>query len=105
MATIVMTSMQVTKAAQEIIKAIETERTKRDEASILHAMRPRKFCGFALKCRNREQAIKYLTEYADIFGWQSIYAYGELDKAKGLLKLAKHGDPVTLNEDDVRVLF
>lgn len=105
MATIVLTSAQVIKAAHEVINAIEIERSKRDEASIAYTMRPRKFCGFTLKRRSREQAIKYLTEYSDIFGWQSIYAYRDLDKAKGLLKLAKHGDPVTLNEDDVRVLF
>lgn len=104
MATIVMEAAKVIKAADNLIARIEAERKRRDEENIADRMQPRKFMGFKLKTRTREEAIKYL-DSIDPWGWQSIYAYGDLGKAKALKLLAEHGDPVTLDQHDITVLF
>ena len=104
MATIVMESAKVIEAAEKVLAHIKAIRLEQDEAAIAHWMRSRTFLGFKLKIRTREQAIKAL-EDNDMFGWRSIYAWGTKSKAHALLKLAQHGDPVTLNEKDIEVLF
>lgn len=105
MATIVMASDNVIHAAKKIIEHIERERERRDEEAIASRMQPRSFMGFKLKARTREEAIKSLDSDSNMWGWRSQYAWGDLSKAKDLLKLAQHGDPVTLNENDIGVLF
>lgn len=106
MATIIMESAKVIEAATNVINNIAAKREAKDNCYIDAAMQPRKFLCFNLKTRTKKEAIKYLDE-SDIegWGWRSEYAWGDLDHAKKLLKLAQHGDPVTLNEKDVRVLF
>ena len=104
MATIVMGAEKVIEAAEQTIAGILATRDLRDEEQIKKWMGPRRFLGIKLKPRTREQAIKAL-DNSDSWGWRSMYAWGDLEQAQKLLHLAKHGDPVTLNENDVRVLF
>ena len=104
MATIVMESAKVIEAAKAVIAHIREVRLERDEESIAYWMQPRTLFGFKRKARTREEAIKAL-EAADMYGWRSYYGNGTLSSAKALLKLAEHGDPVTLNEKDIEVLF
>lgn len=105
MATIVMESAKVIEAAKAVIEHIEARRKREDEEAIASRMQPRSFMGFKLKTRTREEAIKSLDSDCTMWGWHSHYAWGTLSSAKELLKLAQHGDPVTLNEKDVDVLF
>jgi hypothetical protein len=107
MGTIVMSATDVINAADKLIEHIRSVRKQRDDASIKGAMQPRKFLWFKAKERTEEEAIDWLDRnYNDLFsGWRSVYAYNDLSKVKALRKLAEHGDPVTLNQDDVGVLF
>jgi len=106
MATIIMESSKVIEAATNVINSIMNKRTSKDNSNIEAAMQPRKFLWFNLKQRNKEEAIKYLDTSMDgYFGWRSQRGWGDLEKANKLLKLAQHGDPVTLNENDIAVLF
>lgn len=105
MATIVMESAKVIEAAEKTIAHIMAYREKENEKEINSQMNTRSFSfrrGFYYM--TRQEAIDYLN-HSDTWGWPCIYAWGDLDKAKALLKLAQLGDPVTLNEEDVRVLF
>ena len=104
MATIVMESAKVIEAATKVIASIEAERNRRDEEKISRMMGTRR--GWFKKFYpSRETAIKLLNCTSDMWGWHSMYAWGTLGEAKALLKLAQHGDPVTLNEKDIDVLF
>ena len=107
MATIVLESAKVIEAAEKTIEAIKAQRAKEDAETLEDAMQPRKFLGFKLRARTEKEALKYLEDCEGwSFGtWKSSYAWGDLSHAKKLLRLAKHGDPVTLNEEDVLVLF
>jgi hypothetical protein len=104
MATIVVSSAKVIEAAEKTIAHIKEVRAQEDAATLATAMQPRKFLWFNLRARTKGEAIKYLN---DVYwnDWESGYAFGDVSKARKLLKLAQHGDPVTLNEEDVRVLF
>ena len=106
MATIVMESAKVIDAALAAIARIEDERTLRDNQMIDRAMQPYKLFGlFTIKEKTMYEAIQYLDKRCDMFGWRSMYAWGSLDSLKKLHKLAMHGDPVTLNEKDIDILF
>ena len=106
MATIVMGSTLVMQACNTTIERILTEREKRDENAIRRVMlSTRVGAWFKRYNPTREQAIKILDEKMEYFGWRSQMGCGDLAHAKKLLTLAKHGDPVTLNEEDTRVLF
>lgn len=104
MATIQMDSQKVIKAAETVIAKIMAHRESRDEAAIAYKMARRSLGWRGFYWPTREQAIKNLDRSSDYFGWRSIYAWGDLDQAKKLLLLAQHGDPVTLNEEDIIVL-
>ena len=108
MGTIVMQAEKVIAAADFVISTIRETRAAKDELAIgdtIKYSKPTKFQAFfGKKQLDREGAIKYLRGIT--FGnYPSIYARGDLEKAKKLRKLAEHGDPVTLNEDDIAVLF
>lgn len=107
MATIVMESAKVIDAAIAAIARIEDERTFRDNQMIDMAMQPyKKFFGlFTVKEKTMYEAIQYLDKNCDLFGWRSMYAGGKLEKLLKLHKLAQHGDPVTLNQEDINILF
>jgi hypothetical protein len=107
MATIVVPSEKVIAAADAKINSILAFREKQDNAKIEGAMQPRRFLWFRLKTRTREEAIAWLDKvYKGTFeGWRSIRAWGTLSELEALKKLAQHGDPVTLNENDVNTLF
>lgn len=103
MATIVMSADKVIEAATKVIAHIEAKREREDESAIAEMMKTR-FLGWkGFYYPTREQAIKELQ--SNTWGWRSMYAWGDLDHARKLLRLAKHGDPVTLNEEDTHVLF
>ena len=107
MATIIMSAEKVIAACENAIQVIQAKRNKIDEETIQAAMNQRMFSfkrGFYKM--NREESIKWVNEQSiwSSWGW-SIYAWGDLDHAKKLLKLAQHGDPVTLNEKDTAILF
>jgi hypothetical protein len=99
-----MESQKVIEAAQAVIDKIQAHRLARDEKAIAKEMATRSLGWRGFYYPTREQAIKLLDK-SDVWGWRSIYAWGDLDHAKKLLKLAHHGDPVTLNEEDITVLF
>lgn len=104
MATIVCSADKVKAAAIATIKYIEAKRIERDEAAIANTMRTRYIGWKGFYYPDREKAIKIL-DNSDFFGWRSMYARGDYEHAKKLLLIAEHGDPVTLNEEDARVLF
>ena len=108
MATVVMSSYKVIQAARAKIDAIRQARKDRDERLISDYMRHGKRVWlFWFKQVTREEAIKYMKE--DLYGeWDfpSDYHWGQaFNHAHSLLKLAQHGDPVTLNEKDTDLLF
>lgn len=107
MATIVISAAKVIEACEKTIAHIEAVRLERDEACIAKVMADKIFVGwFKRDYPTREQAIKYLDEDKHHFwGWRSCYAWDDGKHAKNLLRLAKQGDPVTLNEEDCRVIF
>ena len=104
MATIVCDAAKVKAAAQATIDRIDAARIERDEAAIAKTMRTRHIGWRGFYYPDREKAVKILDE-SGFMGWRSMYAWGDLEHAKKLLLIAEHGDPVTLNEEDARVLF
>ena len=107
MAHIVCSAEKVRESAIRVIKKIEDVRTKRDEKAIARVMENERVCWWMIwkpVGMTREQAIKWLDE-SDMWGWRSGYAGGDLDKAKKLLILAEHGDPVTIDEESASVLW
>lgn len=102
MATIVVSASAVIEAAQRTIEAVKLRRDTENEKTIAYYMQPRKFLWFKLKPRTREGAI-----HEARMAWEYPCTLGHdiLIHAKKLLTLAQHGDPVTLNEEDCRVLF
>jgi hypothetical protein len=104
MATITLPPAKVIEAAEKTIQHIKDTRKREDEEAIAETTAKRRLGWRGFYHMNREQAIKYLDE-SDMWGWRSCYAGGDLQHAKDLLRLAKNGDPVTLNEKDCRVLF
>ena len=108
MGTIVMAANRVIEAADTTIARIEAKRAEKNERMIQLKIensipgRLRKF--FGASPLTKEQAIKALLNDGWFF-FPSEYAWGDLQHAKKLKKLAQHGDPVTLNEEDIRVLF
>ena len=105
MATIVMESAKVIEAAERVLAHIKAHRDERDERAIAKRM-ARKAWSFRRwhYWMTRDEAIAWL-DASDMFGWRSCYAWGDKEHAEKLLRLAKLGDPVTLNEEDARVLF
>ena len=107
MAHIVCSAEKVRQSAIRVINAIEETRTKRDETAIARVMKNERVCWWKFwkpAGMTREQAIKWL-DASDMFGWRSGYAWDDLSKAKKLLILAEHGDPVTIDEESARVLW
>lgn len=104
MATIVCSAEKVKAAAQATVDYIEGRRIDIDEAAIVRVMGKRHIGWRGFYYPDREKAIKILNESA-FMGWRSVYAWGDLEHARKLLLIAEHGDPVTLNEEDARVLF
>ena len=107
MATIVMNSKDVIAACTRTINKIKATRIERDEKTIARVMAEsrREFPLFYKKYFPTEDQAIDILDKGGYFGWRSQYAGGDLDHAKKLLNLAKRGDPVTLNEEDCRVVF
>lgn len=108
MATIIMESTKVIEAAAKVIAQIEAKRKEENEKTIHNAMTLAFRFSFkrGFYRMNREEAIQWIREQSTCGSWGfSSYAWGTLAEAKALLKLAQHGDPVTLNENDISVLF
>ncbi len=107
MAHIVCSAEKVREAALAVIKMIEEKRHDRDEKAIARVMQNERVAWWKVwepRGMTREQAIKWL-DASDMWGWRSGYAWGDLEKAKNLLLLAEHGDPVTIDADSARVLW
>jgi hypothetical protein len=105
MATIIMSADKVIEAAEKTIAFILAKRKTKNEKAINRRMADKTFSwrkGFYFM--NREQAINWLDNNS-YFGWESQYAWQDLENANKLLLLAKYGNPVTLNEEDTRILF
>lgn len=108
MAHIVCSAKKVRAAAQAVINTIEETRTKRDEKAIARVMENERVCWWKFwqpVGMTREQAIKWLDASDEAWGWRSIHGWGDLGKARKLLTLAEHGDPVTIDEESARVLW
>lgn len=104
MATITVPAEKVIEAAKIVIADIKRHQAEQDERTIQRRMNSRHLGWRGFYYPTREQAIKLLDE-ANFFGWRSNRGWGDLEHAEKLLLLAKHGDPVVLNEEDARVLF
>ncbi len=105
MATIVMESARVIKAAENVLAHIDIVRKKNNQKQIDARMARKAWSirrGFYLMTQS--EAIDWLNQ-SDTWGLPSCYAWGDKNHAEKLLRLAKLGDPVTLNEEDTRVLF
>ncbi len=112
MAHIVCSAEKVREAALAVIKMIEEKRHAEDEKSIARVMQYERVTWWKFwqpVGMTREQAIAWLDEdekqSITMGGWRSYYAWGDLAKAKDLLRLAEHGDPVTIDTDSARVLW
>lgn len=108
MATITVSADKVIEAVELTIQQIQAARESQNEKMIAQAIKastPSKFAAFfGKKQLTREEAIAKLRK--DIWGWYpSNVGWADLNHAKKLMVLAKNGDPVTLNEEDCRVLF
>ncbi|OQB10051.1 MAG: hypothetical protein BWY21_00535 [Parcubacteria group bacterium ADurb.Bin216] len=104
MATIIVPAAKVLEAALAKIEAIETVRKASDAKTEAKLVYGRKFLGFSTGPKTLEEAKRKL-RYDTCGTYPSAYAWDDLDHARKLLTLAQHGDPVTLNEEDCRVLF
>lgn len=100
---------KVIEAANAAIDRIMAKRNARDEKAIQrridYVTSKKHFWSRKPKTCTREDAIKWLERNSDFFGWRSIYAWGDLEKVKDLLILAKHGDPVVIDTEAARVLW
>lgn len=108
LATITLKSWQVIDACNAKITQIKAARIKHDEETIARVMATgrREFPLFyKIHFPTEEQAISLLNREAGFFDWRSQYDWRDLEHAEKLLNLAKRGDPVTLNEEDCRVIF
>lgn len=106
MATVVVSAEKVQAACLETILHVEAVQSKRDNELIDKVMQEKHGWFFWKYYPTREQAVKILDEDKYYFwGWRSSYRYRDLDHANKLLMLAKVGDPMTLNEEDCRVIF
>lgn len=107
MAHIVCSAEKVREAAQATIKQIKETRIKRDEKAIARVMENERVHWWKFwqpAGMTREQAIKWL-DASDMWDRPRCYAWEDLEKAKKLLILAEHGDPVTIDEESARVLW
>ena len=105
MATIVMESAKVIEAAEKTIARIRARQIERDEKAIARRMANKAFSfrrGFYFM--TRDEAIHWL-DCSNSWGWRSMAGWGHLEHAEKLLRLARLGDPITLNEKDAEVLF
>ena len=112
MATITMNAAKVAAAAEDVIAHCNHIRNLRDEATIAEVMETERKAWWKPWQKpyklNREQAIAWLEADAEISWtgyWRSTYGYTKEEKAKSLLLMAQHGDPVILDEASVYVLF
>lgn len=104
MATIVMKSAKVIEACEKTIALIMDMRTKDHAQKISEYLSYTTFSFLKMK-RIPEFTLEQATAGADEYIKMFPYAWGDLSKAKNLLRLAQLGDPVTLNEEDCRVIF
>lgn len=88
--------------ATNAIQAIRTERITRDEENIARAMLKKHF--WTRKPFTRKDAIKYLNE-SDMWGWRSAYGWGTMQVLQKLVLLAKHGNPVFVDEIGAKALW
>jgi hypothetical protein len=108
MATIVLPADKVIEDATKVIADIMAVRNKADSEAISRVIALHKNFSFRKGFYNKteEQAKQWICDQGALSSWGfSIYAWGTLNEAKKLLKLAQHGDPVTLNQEDVNLLF
>lgn len=108
MAHIVCSAKKVREAAQAIIDSINEYRSKMDEKAIVHTMQHKRVCWWKVwqpVGMTREQAIKRLDDVNGIWGWRCHTGYGDMSKARRLLLLAEHGDPVTVDEESASILW
>ena len=106
MATIVMESAKVRVAAQDVIDRIYKAREDKRREYLNAYCSIQKF-SFRKMRKVYAYTMAEAQEYADMNmrEWGN-FAYGyQLKQAKALLLLAQHGDPVTLNSEDVDTLF
>jgi hypothetical protein len=103
MATIVMSAEKVIEAATKVIAEIEARRNVENEGMISEKMKDKRFILFG-RTLTRDEAIKELKDARWSF-YPCMYYWSDLNHVRKLLKLAQHGDPVTLNEEDTSVLF
>lgn len=103
MSHIVCSAEKIILAATATIEKILREREYANTCMLNKAMKKVHF--FSRKPYTKEDAIKWLDNSYYMFGWRSVYAYGDLYHANRLLTLAKHGDPVTVDAESAYILW
>lgn len=100
-----MESAKVIEAAENKIAYIKAQQLERDEKAIARRMADKAWSfRRGSYFMTRDEAIHWL-DCSDSWGWRSMAGWRHLEHAEKLLRLAKLGDPVTLNEEDAEVLF
>lgn len=105
MATIVKDAQSVIDAAEKVIAHIKNVRKEKTISIVMNKVFRFSFRrGFYRM--NRQEAIEYINKQGAFGNYGCLrYARDDLGKARKLLLIAKHGDSVTLNCEDVRVLY
>jgi len=108
MATIVLPAEKVIEACESTIAYIKERRLKENEQMIEEWLKHNQpwsiLQWFGVEPPTRETAIKKLTQNVWSF-YPSYSSKEQMRHTKRLLKLAQHGDPVTLNEIDTNNIF
>lgn len=105
MGTITLPAVQVQEAARKVIAEILAVRKQRDSEKVQRYMQKRWFNFKRWFHYKTEQEVLEWLEAHSFYGWLSEYRFHDYEHAQKLLKLALHGDPVTLDQEDVEVLF
>lgn len=105
MATIVKDAQNVIDAAEKVIAHIKNVRKEKTISIVMNTVFRFSFRrGFYRM--NRQEAIEYINKQGASGNYGCLrYARDDLGKARKLLLIAKHGNSVTLNCEDVRVLY
>ncbi len=110
MATITIPSAKVIEACEKTIASIIKARADSDENQIQYHLSQTWHTWYFKPYRpTRVEVLKMLQtrgrRWDSGITFPSNYAWNDCSHAQKLLKLAQNGDPVTLNEEDVRVIF
>ena len=94
---------KVLKTAKQFRQFILDLRVEKDEANIAKIMQKRHF--FSRRLFTRKEAIKWLENNAEFFGWQSVTGEKEMHRVEMLIALAQNGDTIQISGEDALMLW